>query len=195
MANAQLGQIESQLWTAQARAARLRAEQADQRSLAYPDDLIAAGKRNPVAADAMTTEQRLFAARWDGFDGSLAINRRKIDQLREQIVALKAQQSATSDRLRYTTEELTTIKVAAGKGYERRPRLLEMQRLSAELKGRVGELAATSLRRNRPSPPPNCDPGPQAHPPDGDRRPAPADPINAGRHDRAVARRYRCGQP
>ena len=89
----------------------------------------------------MATEQRLFAARWDGYDGSLAINRRKIDQLREQIVALKAQQSATSDRLRYTTEELTTI-VAAGKGYERRPRLLEMQRLSAELKGRVGELAA-----------------------------------------------------
>jgi HlyD family secretion protein len=146
MANAQLGQIESQLWTAQARVARLRAEQADQRTLTYPDDLIAAGKLNPVASDAMTTEQRLFAARWDGYDGSLAINRRKINQLKEQIAALKAQASATADRLRYTEEELGTIKSLLEKGYERRPRLLEMQRLSAELKGRVGELAANQAQ-------------------------------------------------
>jgi HlyD family secretion protein len=146
MANAQLGQIESQLWTAQARVARLRAEQADQRTLTYPDYLIAAGKLNPVASDAMTTEQRLFAARWDGYDGSLAINRRKIDQLKEQIAALKAQASATADRRRYTEEELGTIKSLLEKGYERRPRLLEMQRLSAELKGRVGELAANQAQ-------------------------------------------------
>lgn len=141
-AQALLGQVENQLWTAQARVARLRAEQADQRSLVFPGDLVEAGRRSTVAADAMATEQRLFAARWDSYDGSLAINRRKIDQLREQIAALKAQSSATADRLRYTDEELATIKALLEKGYERRPRLLEMQRLSAELKGRVGELAA-----------------------------------------------------
>ncbi|WP_158044361.1 HlyD family type I secretion periplasmic adaptor subunit [Skermanella pratensis] len=145
-AQALLGQVENQLWTAQARVARLRAEQADQRSLAFPEDLVEAGKRSTVAADAMATEQRLFAARWDSYDGSLAINRRKIDQLREQIAALKAQASAAADRLRYTNEELGTIKALLEKGYERRPRLLEMQRLSAELKGRVGELAANEAQ-------------------------------------------------
>ncbi|EWY39654.1 hemolysin secretion protein D [Skermanella stibiiresistens SB22] len=145
-AQAQLGQVENQLWTAQARTARLRAEQADQRSLVFPDDLVDAARRSGVAADAMATEQRLFAARWDGYDGSLAINRRKIDQLREQISALKAQANAAIDQLRYTNEELGTIKALLDKGYERRPRMLEMQRMSAELKGKVGELAANQAQ-------------------------------------------------
>ena len=146
MAEAMLGQVESQLWTAQARTVRLRAEQADSRTIKWPDGLILAAKRSPVAADAMATEQRLFSARWDGYDGTLAINRRKIEQLKEQIVALKAQAVATAERLRYTEEELGTIKSLLEKGYERRPRLLEMQRLSAELKGRVGELAANQAQ-------------------------------------------------
>jgi HlyD family secretion protein len=146
LAEATLGQIESQYWGALARTARLRAEQSDLRTLDLPGELTAAATRNPTAAGIIATEQRLFTVRWDTYDGATAIQRKKIAQLREQITALKAQSSATADRLRYTEEELKTVRGLLEKGYERKPRLLELQRLSAELRGRMSELAGNQAQ-------------------------------------------------
>jgi len=141
-ARALVAQLESQYWAQAARAARLRAEQADSREFTAPDSLAAAAAADPVAAEALRAEMGLFAARWDSFDQTRAAQERRIAQLEEQVAALKSQQVATADRLGFTEEEMKAVKSLLDKGYERRPRYLELQRLTAELRGDLGEIRA-----------------------------------------------------
>ncbi len=141
-----VAQIQGQYWTALARLARLRAEQTDAKTPVYAEELLKAAKSNPVAAEAMSAEQRLFESRRDSYEGQVAIQRKNISQLREEIAALEAQRAATADRLRYTQDELHIVEGLLAKGYERKPRLLELQRNVADGKGRLGELQANKSK-------------------------------------------------
>ncbi|MCW2238510.1 HlyD family type I secretion periplasmic adaptor subunit [Azospirillum canadense] len=141
-----VAQIQGQYWTALARLARLRAEQTDARTPVYAEELLKAAKSNPVAAEAMSAEQRLFESRRDSYEGQVAIQRKNISQLRDEIAALEAQRAATADRLRYTQDELHIVEQLLAKGYERKPRLLELQRNVADGKGRLGELQANKSK-------------------------------------------------
>lgn len=141
-AEAVLGQVDSQYWAALARAARLRGEQEDRRSLTFLAELLAEAARQRAVAAVLETEQRLFEARWEALDGTIAVQRKRIAQLEEEIVALEAQARATADQLRLTREEMAGVRSLVAKGYERRPRLLELERTVAELEGRLGELKA-----------------------------------------------------
>ncbi|HSK41815.1 MAG TPA: HlyD family type I secretion periplasmic adaptor subunit [Arenibaculum sp.] len=137
-----VGQLRGQYWTTLARVGRLLAEQRDERTITFPEELARAGASSTVATEAMENEVRLMAVRWETHESQIAIQHRKIAQLHDEIQALRAQRKATADRLRYTEDELATVKALFEKGYERRPRLLDLQRSVAELEGRVGELAA-----------------------------------------------------
>jgi HlyD family secretion protein len=135
-------QVEGQRWLSLARAARLRAELGDRREADFPADLLEAARTGPVAAEAVEIERRLLLTRWETHEGQIRIRERRIAQLREQIAAIDAQIDATRDRLRFTRDELGAVRQLFARGYERRPRLLELQRAAAELEGRVGELTA-----------------------------------------------------
>ncbi len=139
---AAIAQLQVQHWAAMARLARLRAEQADAGTLEIPADVAATAASNPFAADAIASERGLFSARRERHEGVLAVQRKKIAQLREQIAAIDAQSTSTAERLALTEDELRMVKTLVDKGYERRPRLLEIQRVVSELKGRIGELSA-----------------------------------------------------
>ncbi|CAO3433729.1 HlyD family type I secretion periplasmic adaptor subunit [Azospirillum doebereinerae] len=141
-----VSQVQGQYWTALARLARLRAEQADAAKPAFAAALVAAARDNPVAAEALSVEERLFASRRDSYDGQLAIQRKRISQLRDEIVALEAQRAATADRLRYTEDEQRIVEGLLAKGYERKPRLLDLQRNVADSRGRLGELQANKSK-------------------------------------------------
>ena len=141
-----VAQLQGQYWTALARLARLRAEQTDAKTPVYAEELLQAARVNPVAAEAMTAEQRLFESRRDSYEGQVAIQRKNIMQLRDEIAALEAQRAATADRLRYTQDELSIVEGLLAKGYERKPRLLELQRNVADGKGRLGELQANKSK-------------------------------------------------
>ncbi|MBP2291386.1 HlyD family type I secretion periplasmic adaptor subunit [Azospirillum rugosum] len=141
-----VAQIQGQYWTALARLARLRAEQTDAKTPVYAEELLKAAKSNPVAAEAVSAEQRLFESRRDSYEGQVAIQRKNISQLRDEIAALEAQRAATADRLRYTQDELHIVEGLLAKGYERKPRLLELQRNVADGKGRLGELQANKSK-------------------------------------------------
>ncbi|WP_207478302.1 HlyD family type I secretion periplasmic adaptor subunit [Arenibaculum pallidiluteum] len=136
-----VAQLQSQYWMALARAARLRAEQADSRGIAFPDEILQAAEATPVAREAMDAERQLLETRRRTLEGQVAVQQRRIVQLKEEIVALGTQRVATRDRLRYTEDELRVVKSLLDKGYERKPRLLELQRAAAELQGRLGEIA------------------------------------------------------
>ena len=141
-----VAQLQGQYWTALARLARLRAEQTDAKTPVYAEELVKAAQVNPVAAEALSAEQRLFESRRDSYEGQIAIQRKRISQLRDEMVALEAQRVATADRLRYTEDEMHMVEGLLAKGYERKPRLLELQRNVADGKGRLGELLANKSK-------------------------------------------------
>jgi HlyD family secretion protein len=125
-----------------AKAARLRAEGAEAREMELPAELIAAAKQDRSVALIADTERQVFKTRWETYQGQLAVQEAKMAQLQEQIAAFAAQAKASEDRLRYIEEELRTVKALFAKGYERKPRLLELERQKAELSGNIGELVA-----------------------------------------------------
>lgn len=141
-----VSQLHGQYWTGLARLARLRAEQTDAPAPAFAQELVTAAKDNPVAAEALSAEQRLFESRRDSYEGQIAIQRKRMSQLRDELVALEAQRAATADRLRYTEDEMRIVEGLLAKGYERKPRLLELQRNVADGKGRLGELQANKSK-------------------------------------------------
>ncbi|WP_448190939.1 HlyD family type I secretion periplasmic adaptor subunit [Azospirillum sp. sgz301742] len=135
---AQLGQLKAQYWAAVSRATRLRAEQADRRTLDLPPDLAAATADRTVAA-IVENERRLFEMRWQTYDNTLAVQRKRVSQLNEQIAALRAQTTSATTRLSYVREQLKGVRELLVKGYAPRNRALELQGMEAELTGSLGE--------------------------------------------------------
>lgn len=144
LANAALGQVQSQYWSALAKLARLRAEQ-DIGPLSFSDELTSRAAE-PAIGEIMRTEESLFRTRGETRTAQLAIRRRQIEQKNEEIAAQRAQLAATEQGLRFKQEELTGVQQLFDKGYERKPRLLGLQADVANLKGRRGELTATIAR-------------------------------------------------
>jgi HlyD family secretion protein len=144
-ADSQLGQITSQLVAAQARIARLRAEQEGSLVLDFPAALTAQ-KDDPVVAETLSTQIKLFQARWRAYESSEAVLQKRIDQLQEDIASNQSQLTAVTRRLALLEEERVSVSQLLEKGFERRPRLLELDRNIAELKGRQGELRGAIAR-------------------------------------------------
>jgi HlyD family secretion protein len=137
----QLGSLKVQRWTAIAKVARLRAEQEEQHEIAFPEDLLAATSDRAVA-ELVANERRGFADRWAGYEGTLAVQRAKISQSKEQLTAMQAQIDALQQRLGFTEKELEGVTELLGKGLATKTRLYELKRSEAELRGNIGELVA-----------------------------------------------------
>lgn len=145
LAGSVASQLRNQRVSAQAKIARLRAEQAEAKTLAFPPELQSA-MDDPVVAEQVSTQQALFAARAQAFDSQSSVIGRRIQQSREEIAAMRAQLVASVERLKSFEEEAEAIRELVEKGYERKPRLLGLQRSAAEMRGRIGELEATMAR-------------------------------------------------
>lgn len=144
-ADSQLGQIVSQLVVVQARIARLRAEQEGSLVLEFPTELTSQ-KGDQVVDETIMTQTKLFQARWRAYESSEAVLQKRIDQLQEDIVSNQAQLTAATRRLALLEEERASVAQLLEKGFERRPRLLELDRNIADLKGRQGELRGAIAR-------------------------------------------------
>jgi HlyD family secretion protein len=144
-ADAQLGQITSQIVAVQARTARLRAEQEGALTLAFPPELLAQ-RNDPVVAETISAQTKLFQARWRAHESAEAVLQKRIDQLNEDISANDSQLTSATRRLALLEEERTNVAKLLEKGFERRPRLLELERAVADLKGRQGELRGMIAR-------------------------------------------------
>jgi HlyD family secretion protein len=136
----QLGSLKVQNLTAVAKMTRLRAEQSGKRDVQFPHDLLAAAASSKMDADIVANESQAMKDRWAAFDATLAVERKKIGQLEEQVAALKAQAEATQQRLAYTDKELVSVTELAGKGLTTQARLYELQRNEAGLRGDLSQL-------------------------------------------------------
>jgi HlyD family secretion protein len=138
---AEVQSLQGQLWDATAREARLQAEQQGHEQLLFAARLETA-RESATEAAVLKAQQSIFEARWQVFRSQIAVVREKRLQVDNEIVGLKAQQTAVAQRTAIAREELDMVTTLVNKGLERRPRLLNLEREVADLQGRQGEIAA-----------------------------------------------------
>ena len=145
-ARAEAESLQGQLWDATAREARLQAEQHGAEQLSFPTELETARNASPSVATVLAGQQSIFETRRQVFQSQAAVNRDKRSQVEKEIEGLRAQQSAASKRIEIVHEEADTVAMLVNKGLERRPRLLSLQRETADIEGRRGEIVAQISR-------------------------------------------------
>jgi len=145
-ARAEAESLQGQLWDATAREARLRAEQDGEERVSFPAKLETARNANPSVATVLAGQQSIFETRRQVFQSQVAVNRDKRSQVENEIEGLRAQQNAASKRIEIVREEADTVAMLVNKGLERRPRLLSLQRETADIEGRRGEIVAQISR-------------------------------------------------
>lgn len=141
-AEAAAEQAKAQYWGGRARLARLRAEQAEERTLTFPDDLRKAAAEDPSVANFLEVERSLFQARWSAFDGAVAVQERQITQLQEQVSGARAQRDAAQAQLRSTRDQIASLKELLAQGFAARFRVLEMQRAEQGYLAAIGQFAS-----------------------------------------------------
>ncbi|MFL6838971.1 MAG: biotin/lipoyl-binding protein, partial [Bradyrhizobium sp.] len=145
-ARAEAQSLQSQLWDAMARDARLQAEQQGQERVSFPAGLETARNESASAATVLTAQRTLFETRRQVFQSQAAVIREKGHQVDKEIEGLKAQKTAVAQRAVIAREELDMVATLVNKGLERRPRLLNLEREVADIGGRRGEIAAQISR-------------------------------------------------
>jgi HlyD family secretion protein len=136
----ELAVVEGQLFEVLARRARFEAERDSAAELVF-DPLIATSD-NPVAAELMEGQQRLFEARLDSAEAEKDQLSKRRDQIRDQIIGIEAQQEATAEQLRLIEQELADQQTLLDRGLAQSTRVLALQREMANLTGQAGELTA-----------------------------------------------------
>lgn len=122
----------------EARRARLIAERDGLAEIVFAAAALA-DPGAPGAAAAMAAQSGIFAARRALLHTQEDIARRRIAQLHEQIAGLEGQVSAADRRIALLREELRGVSDLVDAGYERRPRMLTLQREMAEVMGDVAQ--------------------------------------------------------
>lgn len=139
----ELSIVESQLFEAQARRARLEAERDAMTEMAVPEALLQVAAANPEAAEQLEGQRRLFIARAETLARTVEQLDRRQAQTRSQIEGIDAQAEALSSQLALIAQELADQQSLLDKGLAQASRVLALQREEARLAGQVGELTAT----------------------------------------------------
>lgn len=141
-AKAVLAQSRNQYWTARARVARLEAEQRGAEALLWPDELGG----DPTLRAILQPQEEMFRTRRDSRAANIAVREKRIIQFAEEIMGMEAQRSAARQNLANNESELASVERLLAQGYEKRPRLLQLQRTVTDLKGSLGEMSAKMAR-------------------------------------------------
>ena len=140
--------LRGQLDALEARAARIKAEQAARPAIAFPAGLVERRPRDPAIADILASQEEIFATRRARLNGELTILGRRLEQLASQIDAYGAQRRAAVAQLGLIREEIDDISLLLRKGLVPKQRVLALQREQANLTGTVGEYDGLIARAN-----------------------------------------------
>ncbi|MGA7534016.1 MAG: HlyD family type I secretion periplasmic adaptor subunit, partial [Pseudolabrys sp.] len=116
------------------------AEQQGEERVSFPSN------DSPAAAAVLARQKDIFETRRQVFQSQVAVIREKRSQVEREIVGLKAQATASAQRAAIVREEAAMVAELVSKGLERRPRYLNLQRETADIDGRGGEIAAQISR-------------------------------------------------
>jgi protein involved in polysaccharide export with SLBB domain len=124
--------------TSLVRRARLLAERNQQPDIAIPAELAPVQDQPDVTA-VMATERQLFTARRERLSSEITMRQSQIGSYNEEINALKASLASTTEQQRLLDQELSDAQSLLAKGLTQKPRVLELQRVAAELDGEVAQ--------------------------------------------------------
>jgi HlyD family type I secretion membrane fusion protein len=125
--------------------ARYEAEALDKPSITFPAELTARAG-DPKVAAMMRDQEFLFTSRRQLFESQNAVLAQRLDQQASSIQGLEAQVASINEQARLTQEQLTGYQTLYEKGYASKNLILRYQASMADLKGKLGQLAAEIAR-------------------------------------------------
>lgn len=131
--------------TLRATEARLLAEQAGQRRIRFPADLLAR-RDDPRVAEAIRAQSALFAARREELAGAAVILQQQIAQARTDTAGMSSQTRALDQQDKLIADELDGMRELYAKGYATKTRLRALERAAAAIAGQRGEYAGNAAR-------------------------------------------------
>lgn len=144
-ARAEVGALMSRLRTLAATEARLTAEGEDAPAVSFTHQALE-DRDDPEVHAAITHQTNLFATRKASIESQQSILRQRVAQLKQQIAGTQKQLDSARRRRELIQEEIVTVDDLVRKGFERKPRLLDLQSSEVELLGDEGELIAAIAR-------------------------------------------------
>lgn len=142
MLRSELSVVEGQYFELLARRGRLEAERSGAAAPIFPLELQRVAGQRPDVATLMDGQARLFTARADTVARSLDQLGRRLDQTRSQIGGIEAQIAALGTQKHLIAQELRDQRGLLAKGLAQAGRVLALERETAALAGRLGELSA-----------------------------------------------------
>ena len=125
--------------------ARLEAERDDLPKVNFSKDLLLDNDKDDVEA-IVRSQTNIFSQRKEYLRGQEVIKREQEGQYLSEVDALQAQKAAEVRKLALIKEELAGVEELFNKGLEKKPRLLALQRASAEIEGNIGQYAGRIAR-------------------------------------------------
>lgn len=144
-AQAEAGQLTGRLRSLAATEARLQAERTGAAAVSFADPALA-DLRDPEVRQFVDQQNNQFATRKANDASQESILDQRIAQLHQQIAGAEKQLESVRRQNELIRQEIIVVKDMVEKGYERRPRLLALQRSEAELLGQEGELVSRVAR-------------------------------------------------
>lgn len=131
--------LQNQSWAAQLEEARLLAERAGEDDFNIPAALKPLASRRDLAA-LISVQRNIIRSQRSAMQGDIDVQGKKIAQQQAQIEALNTQIVSTQEQIRLFKEELVTAQDLLARGYERKPRVLGLQRSVAQAEGDLSSL-------------------------------------------------------
>jgi HlyD family secretion protein len=141
--------IESQLYELMARRGRLSAEQDARDDITYDPELLAAQQDRPDVRELINGQTNLFRARAESTARQAEQLEKRADQTRNQIVGITAQETSLARQLELIQQELEVQQSLFDRGLAAASGVLALQRETASLDGRLGELAASKAQADQ----------------------------------------------
>jgi HlyD family secretion protein len=138
---ANLLMVTKQLDELAARHSRLEAERDGRASMEWPAELVSR-QSDPGIVKLVDAERTLFEARRSAREGQKSQLRKRVSQLQDEIVGLKAQQVAKARESAIIENELKGVRELYQKNLVQLTRLSALEREAANLDGQRGQLIA-----------------------------------------------------
>ena len=142
----QLVITEGQLFELMARRGRLEAIRDEEDGIRFDPELNELATNRPELQDLMDGQQRLFQARKESTSRKTEQLQKRISQVRDQIVGIKAQQQSMRVQLELISEELANQMTLFERGLAQAGTVLNLRRTEADLGGNLGELIASQAQ-------------------------------------------------
>jgi HlyD family secretion protein len=141
----EVGQLMSRLRTLAATEARLMAEREGSKEIAFNHPVLS-DRTQPEIREVIEQQVHQLVARRANDASQESILTQRIAQLQQQIVGTEQQLLSVRRQNELIKEEVLIVKDMYEKGYERKSRLLSLQRAEADLTGQEGELLSRIAR-------------------------------------------------